>query len=122
MTDANSTVSLASDADTIMDIYRKLARQSNEISLSTRPLVESPAHGSGISDISHIVVAISSAGGIGIVGKVIIEVVRSRRATIEIKVGKSVVKVMGQMPDLEKSVNVILAELQVAEGKEKECS
>jgi len=122
VTNANSTVLLASDADTILDIYHRLTDQPNKPYLSARPLVESPAHGSSISDISHIVVAISSTGGIGIIGKVVIEVIRARRATIEIKVGKAAVKVTGQVPNLENSVNEILAELQDPKSEEERLS
>lgn len=111
MTNADQSLVLISDADTVQLLYDELSMRLDRRSLTTGPFTDAPVNTSGIGAVSQIVVALGSAGGAGVIGKLLIEVVRARRSTIEVQAGGTTVKVSGNMVNLEQTITDILSQL-----------
>lgn len=59
-------------------------------------------------DLGAAVLAISSAGGLGVLGSTLVAVLRNRRSVIEVSVGDTTVRIDGTVDDVEQAVSAIL--------------
>jgi hypothetical protein len=62
-------------------------------------------------ELGTALVAVSSAGGLGVLGRTLVAVLRNRRSVIEISVGDAMVRIDGTVENVEKAVAETLAAL-----------
>jgi hypothetical protein len=117
-------VSVGTDHRSALALTVELSRLNNESVVVSLPEHSDGISASQLSELSQVIIGIGSAGGAGLVSKVMIEIIRRRRTTIEVQVGDRRVKLDANTADLEGVLSHIFDQLNTvpADGATEERS
>lgn len=104
-----ATVRITAGSAELYDLFRAIgdAPEISFLGLESYSQINRSVFG----ELGTALIAVSSAGGLGVLGRTLVEVLRNRRSVIEISVGGATVRIDGTVEDAEKAVAEILAAL-----------
>ncbi len=99
------------DHESALELAVEVSRLQDEGLAVSLPGRSDDTPASQLSELSQIIIAVGSAGGAGLVSKLVIEVIRRRRTTIEIQVGDRHVKLDADTADVEGVISHVFDQL-----------